>query len=272
MKARGFVSLLTFSEKRTSILRLLSEKSRNLKEIRDALKVSSPAIIPRLRELIRVGLIDFDKKTGKYYLTNAGRLCLIQLRNFEESVSGIERNIEFWNEHDISGIPPEFLNRIFELGEYKIVKSTHADVFEPHKEFINLLSKSKEIMGVSPIFHPEYPEVFLKLAKTGAATSLIITDTVLKTLITRGYRDVLEDWLKIKNSRMYIFKGELKVAFTVTDRFLSLGLFHPDGVYDTHTDLISTSKTALKWGMDLFEHFKSKSKKISVATLKKLKV
>ena len=55
---------------------------------------------------------------------------------------------------------------------------------------------------------------------------------------------------------------ELKIAFTVTDTFLSLGLFTLDGRYDVTMDLVSEDKKALKWGLDLFEYFRKKSRRV----------
>ncbi|NIP67320.1 DUF1724 domain-containing protein [Candidatus Bathyarchaeota archaeon] len=52
------------------------------------------------------------------------------------------------------------------------------------------------------------------------------------------------------------------MAFTVSDHFLSLGLFSIDGNYDVYNDLISTDESAIRWGRELYGYFKKDCKKI----------
>lgn len=63
---------------------------------------------------------------------------------------------------------------------------------------------------------------------------------------------------------IFLAEDDVKVAFTVTDTFLSLGLFKPDGIYDTTLDLINTEERAIRWGIELFEYYQGGAKKYEV--------
>jgi predicted transcriptional regulator len=52
----------------------------------------------------------------------------------------------------------------------------------------------------------------------------------------------------------------VKLGLTVTDRYLSLGLYGNDKkTYDSSSDLISRNPSALSWGEELFSYFRERS-------------
>ncbi len=259
MKAKGLLSLLAFSEKRSGILFMLQEEPKTLKEIRDNFKVTSPEIIPQIRKLEKGNLIFQENK--KYVLTDVGEVVTKSFERLFYTLEIFENNMGFWKEHNISGIPEDFQMRLYELGNYKIVKSSPTDVFEPHKEFMKSLDESTTVKGVSPIFHPEYPNFFLELAKQGKKVSIIVTKDVFER-IRREYSKELEKGLNSRNSSLMVCNENFKVAFTVTDFSLSLGLFLKDGNYDVHNDIVSFDTTAIKWGEGLFRYYQERSEKI----------
>ncbi|WP_084632250.1 transcriptional regulator FilR1 domain-containing protein [Geoglobus ahangari] len=52
------------------------------------------------------------------------------------------------------------------------------------------------------------------------------------------------------------------IAFTVTDHFFSAGFYRKSGDYDFWRLLISKDKSAIRFGRDLFEYYKSISEKV----------
>jgi predicted transcriptional regulator len=259
MKSRGLLGMITFSKKRSDILLLLQEKSRTLSEIKNYLKITSPEILPQIRKMEKNNLI--YQEDGKYALTEVGEILTKSFDQLSRIVKIFETDMEFWKEHEIAGIPEEFRLRLHELGNYKVVQSDPVDIFKPHKEFMQNLLKSKWIKGVSPIFHPDYPKFFLALAKSGADVALIVTRDVFK-MIKSGHTKELEMGLKCKNTKMLICEEDVKTAFTVTDKFLSLGLFGKNGLYDVYHDLISYDASAVKFGKDLFSYYERRSNKV----------
>ncbi len=63
-------------------------------------------------------------------------------------------------------------------------------------------------------------------------------------------RLILENQLKL-----WKIKEDVKVAFTVTDNFIALGLSMINGRYDNTKLLLSGYDDMLKWGDKLFEYY-----------------
>ena len=61
--------------------------------------------------------------------------------------------------------------------------------------------------------------------------------------------------------KIWTMDQDIKVAFTVTDKFISLGLFTTSGEYDTTKDLVSDHPDAVEWGNNLFEYYRDKAHK-----------
>ncbi|HML05283.1 MAG TPA: transcriptional regulator FilR1 domain-containing protein, partial [Methanobacterium sp.] len=83
----------------------------------------------------------------------------------------------------------------------------------------------------------------------------------------------LTDFLKFSSSgnlNLWVLNGEVEIAFTVTDKFLSLGLYTDNGVYDASKDLISEDPRAILWGNKLFKYYREKSDKIELKRLYKI--
>lgn len=239
------------------MLILLMEKSRTLDDFKEFFKITSPEILPQLKKLENGGLI--FQKDRKYHLTEIGEILTNSYLEFFKTVKVFEDDMEFWESHQIKGIPGELRHRLSMLGDYKIIKSGPTEIFEPHKEFMANLLKSKTIKGISPIFHPEYPKAFIELAKVGVKISLIVTRDVYSR-ISIEFKDDLMEFLKY--CEIMITDEKIQVATTVTERFFSLGLFLNNGVYDTHQDLVSFNKSSIQWGEDLFEYYHKKAKLI----------
>ncbi len=257
MKSINLLKTITFSKKRRDILFILFRGSKNLNEIKTILNVDPPEILPRIKELESCGLI--YRKGDNIALTEIGKVLCYHFYKLCKTTEIFEKDLEFWMEHDLTGIPEEFLLRLYELGNYKIVKSSPESIFEPHIKFMEEIKKSKRIFGVSPIFHPDYPKVFLGLAEKGVEISIITTERVFNR-IRKEYERELEKFIKMAN--FMICRENLKVAFTVTDRFLSLGLFYKNGFYDNHQDIFSYDESAVKWGIELFRYFEERSERI----------
>ena len=62
--------------------------------------------------------------------------------------------------------------------------------------------------------------------------------------------------------RLYMMKEDKKIGLTVTNEFLSLGLFNLDGSYDWNKDLISSNQKAIAWGHELFKYYAKNSKSV----------
>ena len=113
------VKYLLTSSMRTLILIVLYTNKKNLNEIRDELKKPSATILHGLKELEENNLI---KKDRKYYsLTSNGYLLATNMIKLIDNWYAIEKNKVFWNNHDLSGIPENFLNKLYLLKDAQFI-------------------------------------------------------------------------------------------------------------------------------------------------------
>lgn len=259
MRSRGLLSVLAFSEKRENILFLLLEEPRTLAEIKSYFNVSSPEIIPRIKEMETKNLICKDNK--HYVLTPIGKVVARFFQPLVNTLHVIEENEEFWKKHMVEAIPQHFLERIGELGTCRLVENRLENMYEPHTEFFENIAKSEFVMGVAPIFNPAYPSFFLQLAQRKVHIALILNKNVFEK-VKKEYEDTLQGFLDCNNASLHIIYGDIKLAFVVTNNFFSLSLFFKNSTFDAQRDLICFDKSALKWGEELFNYYKERSEQI----------
>jgi predicted transcriptional regulator len=255
VKASGLLSILTFSEKRKDILFLLQENPRTLSEIKDYFDVKSPEILPRLKEMESANMI--IRHEGMYQLTSLGKVSAIYYKPFLDTLTAIETNEDFWRDHDLSAIPDILLNRIQELKECRVVRDEHEHIYDTHKAFVENVLSSTRFVGFSSIFLPSHPPMFLELARRSIPISIIVTPNVFFKIKSEHSVEI-EEFLKFKHTSFHVYDNA-KIAFVITDRFLSLSLFFKNGTYDPRNDLIGFDSPSIKWGEDLFKYYKENS-------------
>jgi predicted transcriptional regulator len=91
-------------------------------------------------------------------------------------------------------------------------------------------------------------------------------DIVDQTLEGIGGQNLefLQDFMSRDKVKFWVIPEDVKIAFTVTNKHLSLGLFHQKGHYDTTKDLISDDQGAVAWGNQLFEYYRDQSQKLEL--------
>lgn len=253
------LSVVTSSHKRRKLLLLLQHKPRTLEEIKHTLNVNATGMLPQIRILEKKKLVKQEGR--KYALTELGHVVTVHLNPLVKTLEVIEKNEEFWYEHDIKAIPFPMLTKIDELNDFQIIENTVEELYEPHKEFLDNISKSKKVRGISPIVHPIYHNFFLQLAEKGTDISIILTRKAFNKLETE-YKDLLVRGLSFNNVYLYIFDDDIKLACVVTDIYFSISLFFKNGVFDSQNDLICFDESAILWGEELFNYYKGRSHKI----------
>ena len=252
--------LAACSELRRGILVSLREGKKALSELRTELEISSTTAIHALRELEKDNFV-FQDEHRDYALTKIGEVIALKLSDFINVIDVLKKHEDFWLTHDLSGIPEQLLEKIGCLKDSTLFEDTAIDIFKVHTSFINLLAGAKKLRGVSSIFVPEYPLLFEELIlKKKADVELILTKEVLEKIDKEILKKIFTD--KSSKFKLYITKEDAKAAFTVTDFFFSLGLFHVDGTYDYNRDFVSYDKKAIEWGNELFEWYRKRAKKV----------
>ena len=249
--------LATCSELRRGVLASLSEGKKALREVREELEVSPTTAIHALRELEKDNFV-FEDETRAYALTKIGEVIALKLTDFVNAVEVLKRHEDFWLTHDLSGIPPHLLEKIGWLQDSTVIECSATDVFKVYREYIDMLKDAKEIKGVSFMFFPEYPSIFQELILNKKIDiQLVLIKEVIDKVLEAAGPGFLKKALGNEESKLkiYIIKEGPKAAFTVTDYFLSFGLFNHDGSYDWNRDLLSYDKKAIAWGRKFFEWY-----------------
>jgi len=258
---KNTLRLAVCSNLRRDLILSLKAGRKPLSELRDLLGVSSTTAIHALRELERGKLICEDEDRN-YALTKIGEIVALKLDEFIRAVEVLEKFERFWHEHDLSDIPLPLLQRIGELQNSKPLTGTPTDMFKLHTTSLQVLEQAKKVKGIYPIFNLEYLTAIEEaVMRRKIEVELIITNAVLESLI--GIIETEKSFLELvhqPNFSLFATELDLKVALTLTDRVLYLGLFARDGLFDYNRALISDDTAALTWGRDLHEYYRQHAK------------
>ncbi len=266
--AHDKLKFMVNSKIRLNILTSISQHPKSMKEIKEEHNLTFASISINMKLLLAENLV--IKRRGKYFISSLGYLNLYSLLDFFKLISVTNKFEELWLNHDISGIPDDLIGNFGLLEDSKLVKANHLDIYKIHNNFLELLIRSKEVRTVSPISHPDLLEVFGAKIKSNTPTILILTKEIVKQVLKSSDFNFLSEGISNKNLEIRLYEGEIKVVFTVTDKFMSLGLFNHDGSYDQNRDLVSMDKNAIQWAESLFDYYYQKSLNLGPKKLAKM--
>lgn len=247
------VKYLLTSSMRTLILVVLYNKRKNLNEIRDELHKPSATILHGLKELEEKNLI---KKDRKYYsLTSNGYLLATNVIKLIDNWHSIEKNKIFWNNHDLKGIPENFLNKLYLLKDAELISSTTSDLSNAFNKYIELISSSKELTIILPIYSENHFKHLIKLLKNNQLNSLklLVNTEILQTMQKSRY--LKKSLIENKNVEILETDENIKLFLTYSTDFMALTLFFKDNHYDDSQLIIDNHKSAIKWSEELFNFY-----------------
>jgi predicted transcriptional regulator len=255
------LELIFLSEKRKDLLLFLKESPKNIAEIQVYLDAGPVAVLPQLKKLREDFLI---LKTGNVYsLSPLGIAITGRMKPMIDVLNVFGSKYEYWANHSVESIPLPLRERIGELANCTYSEPPdRTRLFEPHKEFIENIGKSKKMKGIASIFHPHYPSFFLSFAKTGKEISILVTYDVYERT-KKEFEAELKDFLTFENAKFYVCNKKIELSHVITDRFLSLTLLFSDGTFDHKEDVICFTPIALQWGEDLFSYYRDMSERIT---------
>ena len=253
------VKYLLTSSMRTLILVVLYNNRKNLNEIRDELKKPSATILHGLKELEENNLV---KKDNKYYtLTSNGYLLATNVIKLIDNWYTIEKNKYFWNNHDLQGIPENFLNKLYLLKDAEFISSSTSDLSNAFNRYIQLISTSKELKIILPIYSENHFKHFIKLLKNNQLEKLtIILNTKILKMMKRS-RYLKKSLLEDKRVDIIEIYDDPKLFLTFSKDFMTLTLFFKDEHYDDSQIIVDKHKSAIRWGQDLFNYYKGDKNK-----------
>ncbi|MBN1431420.1 MAG: DUF1724 domain-containing protein [Methanomicrobiaceae archaeon] len=246
----------------TQILLALRNGDKSLSELRDITGSSSQALIPKIRQLESMRYIE-SLKEG-YSLTSMGKVLSKEIERLVMIIGTSDSKREFWCDHDTECIPFEFLEDIGGLYNSEIMRDVDEDILSVYSLFLKILNDASYVCAVSSIMSPAHADAIKNTVLRGIPVDLIVTPEIIKTMTNEPYTSIMKSISKYDNFRVFVFPGQMKIGMTVTDKFLSLGLYSLETeCYDSSSDLISENQSAVEWGRKLFEYYKSKSPEFS---------
>jgi predicted transcriptional regulator len=261
LEVEEILRLLACSDLRSSLAKALRDgKKMTLTELSDHVGASSPAAVHALGALGKEHVTRQDEKRN-YLLTNIGEIVTRKFEEINVAITALSQNMDFWLNHDLSDIPKHLLDKIECLADSSVLSSTPTDVFKTFNTLYTLLGDAKEVRSISPIFVEDLTMQFVKLVNKNIDIELIFTPDVLDATLKKADRKELEKALK-KNLKLFQLEPKLNFALTVSDYFLTLAFFRPDGIFDWSTTLLSYSPDALKWGRELFAYCVEKAEPV----------
>jgi predicted transcriptional regulator len=248
---------------RTGALIGLRSKPQTAAELARALKATQSQLLHSIRPLVADSTIirrGGEGRESTYALSTKGVILSELLSQIFSAEFAVSENESFLQSHDLSGIPSHLLARIGDLAGSCIIKSDNSNIFGMQDNYIKEIASAKKIYGIAPVMMPGDAETIIAAANRGTPVSLILTNEILSSAFSeRG--DILRGLLKLDNFHLYKIESA-KVAFTVTDSMISLGLFLHNGDFDALTDLICRSHESVMWGTWLFRYYLESSTQI----------
>lgn len=258
------IKAIFFSEKRKNVLiLLLKEGPKNIDEIKDELEVSSSALMPQIKKLLKWDLLTYDPAEDVYKLSDMGVLIVEKIEEFLDIINIYAENHEYWETRDLSEIPYHMRKRIGNLAHCELLEADRDCLFEFHPTFVDNLLNSKYVMMVSSTFQPQTVSLFSKLLKNNSKLCVVFTELIFDKFL-EDYPEQFRGFLSHENVRISIRSGHIgPLTLVVTDTFMALWLFDKKGRFDG-TTLISHEKSALEWGRELFTYYSSISNMVYI--------
>ena len=254
------VRFLLASKIRPKLLLLLSESYYDLNGFRRDLDKPSASILHGLKELESVNLI---KKNFKYYsLTSKGVLCSESLKKLYEDLYIFQSNKDFWLNHSIESIPKESFKNAYLLKDSVFVESDEHNLSKSLMKYLHLLSTSKDMKIILPIFLDEYLDIILENLEKGNNLVLITNSRVLSSLKESKYYERFVDYSKGGKVSIRRVDDDLKLFLTACDNGMALNLFFIDGLFDNSCCIFNETLDGIVWANFLFKRYVEKSIKV----------
>jgi len=262
--AGGIIRRLYDSRLRLTILDALKDRPMRLADLRRAVNANAPNTSSKAKELEEMGLV--ERVEGDFRLTPYGRVTKNRIEEMLKFHAAYEKFKEFWETHDLSGIPDHLLARIGDLLNTKVVKNESMEPQRVHQTYLNFLESIKQkCYATTAIYMREYFLFASKLVNKGVDMQVIVTPGVLKKSVNDMPQAVLKTLANSENLRLFVLEW-VPLDINVAEKAVSFNLKTKKGeLLFMDQDMRSTDPRAIKWGLDLFEYYKKQAKPVKLS-------
>jgi predicted transcriptional regulator len=231
---------------------------KQLSELREVTGSTSQAIIPKIRSLERVSLI--EPCDHGYCITPVGRIIATKIGDFVLTMGELMQHREFWATHDLEGIPQQFLYQIGDLIGSEVKFDTTDDMFHVYSHFVTILKQAGYIHGISSVMSPSVADVLSERIIAGVPVELVVSHNVVENLMQEPFLNKIQQLKPYKNFKIMVVDDPLHFGITITDKHLSLGLNKTiSHIYDSSADVFSNEPKARKWAEQLFQYYRNRA-------------
>jgi len=249
------------SEDKINLLLLLYDGPKKKKTILETLNISSQALVPSIRVLESNNIVvHYD---GTYELSSIGKIAVDEIIPFLNTLEFLENNLDYLAEHRLDFIPFHLLKRLRELCPYTIVRPHFSEAFEFNKKLEETTDASKTFRIATSLLLPTLPSFFAKWIDEGIDISVIVSEELLEK-IRNEHVFIFQDLLTKRQIELMVFPGNMCFqTFVLNDYCFSCNLLNKkDSI--SGEQLISCNTEALKWGNELFEHYRECSLPVTI--------
>ena len=159
------IKFLAKSEIRLKILSELNKKPNNVRGLVKKTKITYSSVSSNILKLEKNNYL--KKIKNMYHVTPMAELYFNSLMDFKNSADLINKNISFWNKHNIDQLSTEAAKSITDLKNSTIIETTPIDIYKTHNTTKEQLIQSKNVRAIFPYLHPEYPKIIESYSLNG---------------------------------------------------------------------------------------------------------
>lgn len=253
------LDMILLSEKRQNVILLLLEGPMTIDTIKKTLNASATSIQPQIKMLKEQHLV--VQENNFYKLSEIGKIIAVKMKPLLNTLSFLEKDVNYWFERDLTHIPKYLLSRINELGHITITEPKPENMFEMNIEYVKNVKDAKKLEATISYFHPLFPSLYLEIAEKGTFVSLILQKSILKKW-TEEHKIQTEKFIKMENTKFLVSTDSEKVpSITAADNFMAMVLFPKEAAFDRKY-IFSFEQDALTWGKELYDHYERLSARI----------
>ncbi|KXS42921.1 MAG: hypothetical protein AWU59_1389 [Methanolobus sp. T82-4] len=250
--SKSLIDIIFTSEKRKCALLLLKDGPLKMDSLLSSMETKRQALLPQMKVLTDNHLIYHHG--DEYELTVIGEMIVDKISPLLNTVNLFDTDIDYWGSHDIDFIPPHLLERVYELGQGRVIKPSIADFYEVNTKIVETTMKSKSMRIISSFIHPDSFNKIEGFVASGVEITIIITRELYEKLRVEHY-DEFKLLLENEKIRILLYPDKIGfIAFTQNAYCNFFRLLLKEGLYDNML-LFFCNPEALEWGNEFFEFY-----------------
>jgi len=239
---------------RFAIMQTIAEKPQRMTKIGEQVDANNPEVSRHLDRLRKSRLVGKDPD-GFYSTTSFGRIIMSML----PGISFAAGYPDYFLEHDLSLLPPEFMARLGELSSCEYSEGTLKNLGISKK----LASEAEEYAYLVAREIPDEPGNFHSKCQEGMRMRAVVHEDSV-------FPETRPDCPTVEGGNRLRVVPELPVIMVLTEKSAALMFPTHKGTFDFTAGFSSTDESFRKWCGDLFEYLWEKGDLPGTAAMREI--